>query len=275
MEKPSNYLSTGNAVYISGEGAPLVVLGGGPGLSSRVYRMYLEPIIQESQLICWDYAATGNSPAQEKVSFEGDYRDLLTLLESTNLKKIRIFAHSYGGMLALKLAHEQPELVDRMMLLSCFPNGVQVLIELMERKGTRWTSEDVDEVFSLLEKMGEKTATSEDLLRFAEFETKAQMKNLSPEEIKNLARISEFNPQIYEENETWLEQDFTTILSEIKTRTLVGIGKEDNIVPREFSEPLLQIPGSILVEFENSAHWALYEEPRAFARVLNEFLVAR
>lgn len=253
----------------------MVVLGGGPGLSSRVYRMYLEPIIQESQLICWDYAATGNSPAQEKVSFEGDYRDLLTLLESTNLKKIRIFAHSYGGMLALKLAHEQPELVDRMMLLSCFPNGVQVLIELMERKGTRWTSEDVDEVFSLLEKMGEKTATSEDLLRFAEFETKAQMKNLSPEEIKNLARISEFNPQIYEENETWLEQDFTTILSEIKTRTLVGIGKEDNIVPREFSEPLLQIPGSILVEFENSAHWALYEEPRAFARVLNEFLVAR
>src|SRR4051794_22884344 len=52
---------SGLQVYEIGNGFPLIILPGGPGFSSLVYRQQLQSLATHSKLIFWDYRGTGLS----------------------------------------------------------------------------------------------------------------------------------------------------------------------------------------------------------------------
>lgn len=272
MQQPSFYLPTGNAVFVTGNGPAVVVIGGGPGLSSRIYRNYLVPLIQNRRVVCWDYAAVGSSKPREFVSFEKDYEDLLVLMESVDKKGLCLLAHSYGGLLALRYLLENPKGASKLMLLGAFSHFLPVTGELMQRKMSRLSPQELQELAVAIEHMQKGVASREESDRFTLLEIKTNLANPSPEFVQAAAVDSEFNPRVYGTNVDWINVDYTKKLSEIRVPTWVAVGKLDPIVPPGFSEPLKAIPGSTFTEFENSAHWPFCEEPEAFGRELQSFL---
>lgn len=275
MQQPSFYLPTGNAVFVTGNGPTVVVIGGGPGLSSRIYRNYLVPLIPSRRVVCWDYAAVGSSKPREIVSFEKDYEDFLVLMESidkVDKKDLCLVAHSYGGLLALRYLLENPSGAVKLAMINSFAHFLPVTAGLMQRKMSRLNPQELQEVALAIEHMHKGVASRQEIDRFTLLEIKTNLANPTPEFVQAATEDSEFNPRVYGANLDWVNVDYTKKLSEIRVPTWVTTGKLDPIVPPEFSESLKAIPGSIYTEFENSAHWPFCEEPEAFGRELRSFL---
>ena len=90
IDEPSYFTLFGIAVYKTGEGDPLVVILGGPGALSRLYRRYLSPLSAKRTLIFWDYRGTGRSKKLQPYGFGQDHRDLEEVIQSLHALKISI-----------------------------------------------------------------------------------------------------------------------------------------------------------------------------------------
>jgi len=70
--------------------------------------------------------------------------------------------------------------------------------------------------------------------------------------------------------------DFTQALSRLRVPTLVLAGRHDVAIPLEASLELVElIAGARLRVFEQSGHFASWEEPRAFAEAVQAFVLER
>ena len=114
---------SGLAVYMIGIGKiPLIVIPGGPGASSKLYRRYLGPLGERHRLVFWDYRGTGNSKPTTAFGFAHDHADLKEVIQSLNAPRVSLLAHSYGGVHAVKLASENTHLIDKLILVSTSPH---------------------------------------------------------------------------------------------------------------------------------------------------------
>jgi len=60
-EESVDQTPNGIAIYKIGKGEPILIIPGGPGVSSKLYRGYLAPLSAKWTLIFWDYRGTGKS----------------------------------------------------------------------------------------------------------------------------------------------------------------------------------------------------------------------
>jgi pimeloyl-ACP methyl ester carboxylesterase len=68
-------------------------------------------------------------------------------------------------------------------------------------------------------------------------------------------------------------EDSRPLLAQIKTPTLVVVGKDDTLIlPDEGREIAAAIPGAKLVEIENAGHMCMTERPETVTKALVDFL---
>ncbi len=113
------------AYHIEGDKAEkIVVLHGGPGLSSESLRPDLSLLAAEFTLLFYDQRGSGHSsfitdPAE--ISVAHHVADLESVRCFFGLEKMILLAHSWGGGLALNYALTHPRHVDRMLLIDPMP----------------------------------------------------------------------------------------------------------------------------------------------------------
>ncbi|NNG65954.1 alpha/beta fold hydrolase [Caldanaerobacter subterraneus] len=79
--------------------------------------------------------------------------------------------------------------------------------------------------------------------------------------LRSLTVVDSINVDLYKER-----------LKDIKVKTLIVWGKQDNIAPYEFAEMLKEnIPGSSLYVFEDSGHTCYFDNAKKFSEVLGDF----
>lgn len=104
-----------------GKGAPLLVLGGGPGDVSDRYLGLCELLSQSARCILADQRGTGKSlPAvldATTITIALTLEDFEVLRKSLGLKQWAVLGFSYGGYLASLYAHFYPGSVSRLVLL--------------------------------------------------------------------------------------------------------------------------------------------------------------
>jgi pimeloyl-ACP methyl ester carboxylesterase len=111
------------AYHLRGEGAPLVVLPGGP-MQASAYLGDLGGLSARRRLVLLDLRGTGDSatPADP-----GSYRcdrlvaDVEALRVHLGLDRMDVLAHSAGGSLAMLYAARYPERVARLVLVTAIP----------------------------------------------------------------------------------------------------------------------------------------------------------
>ncbi len=105
-------------IETEGTGEPLLLLAGGPASSHLVFHPYFSEL-NDHQVIYVDYRGRGRSaPVADPsdVTFIGDVADIAALIRALGFGAVNVYGFSYGGMVAMALALDHPELVKRLIL---------------------------------------------------------------------------------------------------------------------------------------------------------------
>ncbi len=264
---------------IIGEGEPLVVLHGGPGLSHEYFLPHLESLADEYQLIFYDQRASGRSPKDvppESVNTENYIKDLEGIREHFGLDKVSLIGHSWGGLLALHYALAYPERTQRLIIVDSAPPNAEL--------------DDVNF------KCREARRSEEDLKKIQEIMGSEAFRKLEPEAVKNYFQTSEkvkfFNPDLMSnmklsldrekiEKLMWVGQlmnphladyDIVEDLSSITCPLLIIHGDYDTIPVESARLIHKQVKGSKLVILKDCGHFPFIEAPGIFTREVKAFL---
>lgn len=125
----------GNTLHFRtfGTGEPLLIINGGPGMSSEGFEQLAKDLSKDRQTILYDQRGTGLSkmPKIDAASMSMDLlvEDLESLRKHLDLEEWTILGHSFGGMLAYAYAAKYPERVKAMIQSSSGGMDLSILSE--------------------------------------------------------------------------------------------------------------------------------------------------
>jgi len=265
---------------IIGDGEPLIVLHGGPGLFHEYFLPHLESLADEYQLIFYDQRASGNSSKDvppESVSTGNFVEDLDGIRERCGLEKVNLLGHSWGGLLALHYALTYPDRIDKIILVDSAP-----------------PNSELDEINF---KAREERRSEEDVKKIKEIMASEAFQKMEPQAIKSYFQVSEkvkfFNPDLISKMRVSLDQekiaklmwvgqlmnphladyDIVEDLSSITSPVLIIHGEYDTIPVDSARLIHSQVKGSKLVLVKDCGHFPFIEAPEIFAREVKAFLV--
>lgn len=104
----------------SGSGPPVVILHGLLG-SGRNWQGIASALGTRFDVVLPDLRNHGGSPWDEDAGYPALVADVLALLDRLGLPRVRLVGHSMGGKVAMILALEAPERVERLVVVDIAP----------------------------------------------------------------------------------------------------------------------------------------------------------
>lgn len=262
-----------------GQGPPLVVLHGGPGLSQNYLLPHLYQLAQSHTVLFYDQRGSGASSAKisaETMRIPVFVDDLEAIRASFGWGKISILGHSWGGFLALHYALEHPESVDRLVLANSFcasSDGVRLYLQEWYRRMAPFQEEfaQIQQDPRLLAGDPEIAERSVHLILRTYCHDPAHVEHLdlrfSPQAALQAQQSAELLRQ-----QLLLEYSLYDSLKALSIPTLIIHGDADS-VPLSTAEELHQsLPQSRFVLLENCGHFPYVEAPEAFFDAVRIFL---
>lgn len=249
-----------------GQGAPLFVLHGGPGMEANYFRPYLDALEADFRVVYVDQPGQGLSerfgPGQRYTLAQAvDALEALRL--ALGYERMALLGHSYGGFIAQLYALR-------------FPQNLSALVLVDTAAAADWNEEANANFDRLLtaEQRGLGLALSDDerirrTFRFYFEPPDAALADafvdgaiLSPAARRQLVTSPEF--QAF---------DMRPHYAALTMPTLVVVGADDRVTtPKQARSISAGIVGSRLVEFPNTGHNPFIEETAAFTALVRDFL---
>src|SRR5512136_416158 len=106
-------------VKVMGQGYPLVLMHGGPGLD-HTSLLALQPLADQFTLIFYDHRCNGRSEEAEvsSMTFENLTADADALRQTLGFEKWAVLGHSFGGNVALEYALRYPQSLSHLVLMN-------------------------------------------------------------------------------------------------------------------------------------------------------------
>jgi proline-specific peptidase len=261
-----------------GDGYPLMVFHGGPGLDHNEFGDYLDPLCDQFRLILVDERAQGKSDVcpESTWTLEQMAKDIVLLAEAMQLNKYAVLGHSYGAFVVLQNAVDFPGHAAQTIVsggipsarfLSVVQENLQKLepAEVREKVIASWDREahvQTQEEFAALmhDQMPFHFGNPLDL-RIAEYEERTKDTVYAP------AMLRHFSTNDYGGIEV------EDRLKNVTQPVLVCTGRLDRVCTVPAAEAMSKgLPDAKLAIFENSGHMTFVEEPELYLKVVREFL---
>ncbi len=263
-------------VEVIGQGYPLLLMHGGPGLD-HTSLLSLKPLSDQFTLIFYDHRCNGRSEGADitTMTWENLTADAEALRQTLGFEKWAVLGQSFGGNVALEYALRYPQRLSHLILMDT--GGDQ-----------RWTSQNCPEI---LAKRGYSAAAVEAARRFysgqitpSEFIptfmkfSKAYFYHIN---LVSMAFEMIFGPRAVMRPEalifgyTQMLKGWTVMdrLGEIQTPTLVSAGRHDFLFPPEHQAILAdRLPNAQLELFERSGHNPQMEQADEVIESIRRFL---
>jgi len=259
---------------IEGKGIPCVVLG-----HSESQRKILSPTLRKHfKFIFTDlrHDAQSNSSLEiSEISLNTYLDDIYTILDSLNLEKTAIFAHSHGAFIAIEYARKYPGRISHLILTGCKP-------------GTAWGSGD---------EFWESDASEERKMIFNQnWESLPPdvLKQLSPKEryiktyiamtpkllhdpkgdVSYIVSVIDNNKDIFLHLQLSILKDYDIIEGpEISIPVFLALGRYDYISPYNLWDDRKSVMTNLSYNlFEKSGHFPMIEEQELFDKKLIEWI---
>jgi proline iminopeptidase len=262
------------AVGQPGKNPPVVLLHGGPGMSSQTFKRKFDFLSEGYQVIYYDQRGSGNSQIKpDSSAYTID--QLVEELESLRRDKLKseqmiLVGHSAGGALAQRYAMKYPQRVNKMVLVTALPaNG-----------GLAVGGLGMDAVVAVLNVLSGNTPPRDPQqadARFAEIGYQASLSRLFDPAHPEL--IQDFGYYSFAVNRDLTRStyggNFDAQLKQLPFETLIlyGAGDRSDFTGETAARQMYSVlPHATLVGFARSGHWPYLEEPERFQQVLREFL---
>jgi proline iminopeptidase len=267
------------AYEVRGSGPVLVAHAGGPGSDPRYLRM---PEVEGFATVVYvDPVGAGASDLLPGGDYSVEaYAELAHLLIRTFPgRRAHFLGHSHGGMVALQLALDHPEVVQSVIVHAGLATNTRIgevgarrITAFLARFPDDLTAQDARAAWDELTELEGSGADPES--------EAAVVRRLRPayfgrfREQTDALRFVQENPRRTDPDRRpespW---DVRPLLPEITVLLAVFVGRYDFIAGPEHAVEIWQdVPGSRLVTFDDSGHFAHLEEPLRFADAVRTFL---
>jgi proline-specific peptidase len=253
-----------------GEGLPLVVLHGGPGLDHSMFRPYLDPLARDFRLIYVDQRGQGRSDRvdPQTLSLEVFARDVDLLAEALGLERFALLGHSFGAIVATfhatELATAEKYVIsggaessaaldaDVEASLAALGDEGADIVESWERERTVETEEELAELMSAQLPFHFHGEAPPGYMADTRY---------SPEVLRHFASAG------------YGDFDFVPQLAQVDRPVLVIVGEHDRTTTPRAARALRDgIDGSELVVLPDAGHMSFVEAPQAYLEAVRSFL---
>ena len=255
----------GNSIrYVeAGDGAPLIMLHGlGFNASADQFFPCMEHLSKHYRTIALDQLGWGWSDRPtEGYSFEAWVGTVTGLMANLGIGHAHLMGHTLGGWTMALVAHQQPQLADKLVLV----NNAG-LNPLAPRAAGEFTLPDRDAVRGDLERTFAGSVPVTDAM------VEDQMaRQIRPGVAESQAAILRYvNDPTVRDASGW---GLASRLPETKADTLVVWGADDNVITPKFGEQAVELlPNGRLELVADGAHIPLARKPREFAELVRGFL---
>jgi len=261
-----------------GDGYPLLVLHGGPGLDHHMFGDYLDPLCDQFRLILVDQRAQGRSDMCDESTWTlGQMaKDIMLLAKAMGLNKYAVLGHSYGAFVVLQNAVDYPSQASQTIVSSGLPSAKYLesvwknlekfepaelreqVTRSWEREKTIQTREEVDQL--LHDQLPFQFRDPLDK-RITEFEQRTSGGINSPEVLRYFANADYGGIEVEDR------------LGEVTQPVLVLAGRGDRTCVVEGAEAMAKgLKHAEMTIFENSGHMTYVEENEKYLITVRNFL---
>ncbi|HLQ89749.1 MAG TPA: alpha/beta hydrolase [Xanthobacteraceae bacterium] len=249
----------------AGRGSPVILLHGSGGEGAR-WMPTIAGLAGEFRVIAPDQIGWGNSDKPLTIYHRGVFAEFLArFMKEIGVPKATLIGQSMGAAVALQMAVNYPQLVDRMVLVNTSGGGFRSANEAPRTGAPDWHARQIANAGTLaesreyLEKMYYNHALITDAL--VEHNLILRLRSASTAESTQTATARGLG-EVTEDK-----------VRAIKTPTLLVWGANDKLSPTADADKLnAAIAGSRKVLIDKAGHYPFIEHPEKFNQVVKEFL---
>jgi pimeloyl-ACP methyl ester carboxylesterase len=248
-----------------GHGLPLLVLNGFAATSADWDPSFLDRLASSNELILLDHRGIGNSTDDGKPFDIGQLaEDAAYVIEALGFERTSVLGWSMGGFVAQRLAVQDPNRINKLVLLSTDPGGADadlasmaIWSQLIDTSGA--PHEQARRLLSLL---FPSDVAESFYCEYGDIVAAARAR-LSPDLVKRQAAAMD----------AWHRDGFGDGLREITAPVLIATGSEDVVIPPSNALKLLNaLRSAWLAQFPRGGHAFTAQYPRPLADLINCFL---
>jgi len=220
----------------------------GWGVDSKLWFKIVPQLINKNySLYFLDLPGFGQSQVPNTVYDVDDYKKIVyEFIKKLGLKKINLIGHSFGGRITIKIAAENPNFLEKIILV----DAAGIIHDSRKKKLLTIISKFIKPIFkpSFMEPLRKKFY----LLIGSEY-------------LENIKLSKIFTKVVME--------DLTHLFSKIKKQVLIIWGRDDKVISLDDGELMNKlIPKSKLVIFEKADHFSFVDQPEEFVKTLINFI---
>ncbi len=232
-----------------GQGEAMVLLHGW-GQNLEMMDEIRKEFCQNYRVISFDFPGFGESEAPKKAWSVQDYENwVLELLKQLDVPKAIFIAHSFGGRVAIRLASDYPEKVEKLVLTGAA--GI--------RPKVSWVSKARMYAYKLGKWYLTKSHQLAKLERYQNSRGSADYRAAKGVLRPTLVKV--------------VNEDLSSLLNQVTCETLLVWGELDAAAPLWMGQQMeKEMKEATLVMFEKQDHFAYWNEANRFNQVLWAFL---
>ncbi len=272
-------IKQGKLYYKSiGQGKPIVLIHGGPGLSHNHFLPQMEALAANHTLIAYDQRGSGKStpynPDKALINIKQFVSDLEALRLYLKQDKLTLLGHSWGTFLAIHYAITYPQHTEKLILMSPQPMCHQGMSAF--EKNFQAKLKPLQDQLSSLET--QKLSANDKISKIYRILSSAfcydiRKANALTLTYDSVADQSGKTVASHMEKELFSNKwDYHNILSKIKVATLVIHGKQDPIPLWVADKICRHIPHAKQLTIDKCGHFPYIEQPKIFFESIHQFL---
>ena len=262
---------------VYGEGAPLLVLNGGPGFPCHHFDALAQELATDRQVILFDQRGTGFSQLRVEhdsmITVQKMVEDIEHLRKHLKIGEWTVMGHSWGGMYAMAYLNEHSNRVQSMIL----SHSGGITLDFAEAIGANIRSKLNADQIEQLDYYTRHPSLEEAPIRRAEAMASAYVYNQKKVDqvIKGLTEGNPFRPKINRLVWNDLRAQNWDLRSAMQKRTqpvLIIGGRQDILgdhTPHVIADAF---PNSELVMLNECAHYGWLDQPVLYFAAIERFL---
>jgi len=220
----------------------------GWGVDSQLWFKIVPELIDKNYSMYFlDLPGFGQSQIPETTYDVDDYKKIVyEFVKKLELKNINLIGHSFGGRITIKLAAENPEFLEKIILVG----AAGIAHDSRRKKILTIISKFIRPIFKPF---------------FMQAFRKKFYLFIGSEYLEDIKLSKIFTKVVME--------DLTHLFSKIKKQVLIIWGEDDKVTLLEDGKLMNKlIPKSKLVILEKAGHFSFLDQPQEFAKVLIKFI---
>jgi proline iminopeptidase len=272
------YVVNGTQIFIKtiGEGEPILIVHGGPGLNHEYFLPHLLPLAKKHKLIFYDQRSSGKSHLSVKanMNFATFAADIEAIRVLFNIEKLNIMCHSWGALPATTYMQQYPDRVKSIVYINPVP---------LNRELAGQSTTVVQNKISDADSIKRATLMTSKEFQMGDMQVVTELMMLSFKQLFcDTSKLSQLDPKLpgdylvaslslYGFAEDMKKYDFYAQIKENPTPALIIHGNCD-ISPLEADTRLqAAFTNAQLLIFEQSGHFSFVEENKLFIKRVNKF----